>query len=69
MRFGHIATCVLQKSHGHITYDMWNFFLGQVEKQDMSGNKREREYESETADHIMVVMFLRATSKGWTNSS
>ena len=31
--------------------------VGQVEKQDMSGNEREREHEceSEMVDHVMVV--------------
>ena len=47
--------------------------LGQVEKQDTSGNEceHEREYESEAVDHIMVVsmcLFLRTTLKGWTNT-
>ena len=41
---------------------------GQVEKQDTSGNEREREREceSETVDHVIVVsacLFLRATLK------
>ena len=37
-----------------------------MEKQDTSGNERERECESETVDHVMVVstcLFLRATLK------
>ena len=36
--------------------------FGQVEKQDTSGNERERECESETVDHVIVVstcLFLR----------
>ena len=46
--------------------------VGQVEKQDTSGNERERECESETVDHVMVVstyLFLRTTLKGWTSRS
>ena len=48
-------------------------FHGQVEKQDTNGNERERECESETVDHVMVVSMhafvLESDFKGWTNTN
>ena len=45
---------------------------GQVEKQDTSGNERERECESETVDHVIVVVLvfvLESDFKGRTNTN